>query len=79
MQEPFNVSLNNNHGTSKMFAYLILLHEPKPHPLLGVEEPENQLYPHLLHELAEEFRLYSLRGGQVFISSHSPDFLRRIG
>jgi len=65
-------------GTIKMFAYLILLHEAKPHPLLGVEEPENQLYPHLLHELAEEFRSYSLRGGQVFISSHSPDFLNAV-
>ena len=65
-------------GTIKMFAYLILLHDPKPHPLLCVEEPENQLYPHLLYELAEEFRLYSLRGGQVIVSSHSPDFLNAI-
>ena len=28
-----------------------------------------------LHELAEEFRLYAQRGGQVFVSSHSPDLL----
>jgi len=62
-------------GTIKMFAYLLLLHDPKPHPLLCVEEPENQLYPELLQELAEEFRDYSQRGGQVFISSHSPDLL----
>lgn len=62
-------------GTIKMFAYLILLYDPKPHPLLCVEEPENQLYPKLLRELAEEFRDYSQRGGQVFISTHSPDFL----
>ncbi len=65
-------------GTIKMFAYLILLHDPSPHPLLCVEEPENQLYPDLLYELAEEFRLYSLRGGQVMVSSHSPDFLNAI-
>jgi predicted ATPase len=26
-------------------------------------------------ELAEEFRDYARRGGQVFISTHSPDFL----
>ena len=26
-------------------------------------------------QLAEEFRAYSQRGGQVFISTHSPDFL----
>ena len=62
-------------GTIKMFAYLILLYDPKPHPLLAVEEPENQLYPELLYELIEEFRDYARRGGQVFVSTHSPDFI----
>lgn len=65
-------------GTIKMFAYLILLNDPKPYPLLAVEEPENQLYPELLPELAEEFREYARRGGQVFISTHSPDFLNAL-
>lgn len=65
-------------GTIKMFAYLILLYDPNPHPLLCVEEPENQLYPDLLWELAEEFRAYAERGGQVFVSSHSPDFLNAV-
>jgi predicted ATPase len=62
-------------GTIKMLAYLTLLYDPAPHPLLCVEEPENQLYPKLLWELAEEFRTYSNRGGQVFVSTHSPDLL----
>ncbi len=62
-------------GTIKMFAYLVLLHDPNPHPLLCIEEPENQVYPKLMVELAEEFRLYAHRGGQVFVSTHSPDFL----
>ncbi|MBF0174220.1 MAG: AAA family ATPase [Magnetococcales bacterium] len=62
-------------GTIKMLAYLILLYDPKPHPLLCVEEPENQLYHSLLMELAEEFRTYARQGGQVFVSTHSPDFL----
>ncbi|MBK1703728.1 AAA family ATPase [Halochromatium glycolicum] len=62
-------------GTIKMFAYLVLLYDPDPHPLLCVEEPENQLYPTLLWELAEEFRAYAEQGGQVFVSTHSPDFL----
>ncbi len=62
-------------GTIKMFAYLVMLYDPKPHPLLAVEEPENQLYPELLLELVEEFRDYARRGGQVFVSTHSPDFL----
>lgn len=62
-------------GTIKMFTYLILLHDPEPHPLLCIEEPENQLYPKLLWELVEEFRDYARRGGQVFVSTHSPDLL----
>lgn len=62
-------------GTIKMLAYLTLLYDPNPYPLLCVEEPENQLYPKLLWELAEEFRAYANRGGQVFVSTHSPDFL----
>lgn len=65
-------------GTIKMFAYLLLLHDPKPHPFLCIEEPENQLYPKLLAELAEEFREYTNRGGQVFVSTHSPDFLNAV-
>lgn len=65
-------------GTMKMFGYLLLLFDPKPHPLLCVEEPENQLYPSLLHEVAEEFASYAHRGGQVFVSTHSPDFLNAV-
>jgi predicted ATPase len=65
-------------GTIKMLAYLVLLHDPTPHPLLCIEEPENQLYPSLLVELAEEFRDYARRGGQVFVSTHSPDFLNAV-
>ena len=73
-QDPF-VARYVSDGTIKMFAYLLLLHDPEPHPLLCVEEPENQLYPTLLPELLDEFRLYARRGGQVFITTHSPDLL----
>lgn len=73
-KEPF-IDRYVSDGTIKMFAYLVLLHDPNPHPLLCVEEPENQLYPTLLAELAEEFRAYTQKGGQVFVSTHSPDFL----
>ena len=65
-------------GTIKMFAYLVLLYDPSPHPLLCVEEPENQLYPKLLYEMAEEFSAYASRGGQVVLSTHSPDFLNAV-
>lgn len=72
--DPF-LARNMSDGTIKMLAYLVLLNDPSPHPLLCIEEPENQLYPTLLEELAEEFRDYARRGGQVFVSTHSPDFL----
>ncbi len=77
LKDPF-IARYVSDGTIKMFAYLVLLYDPKPHPLLAIEEPENQLYPELLHELVEEFRDYSRRGGQVFVSTHSPDFLNGV-
>jgi len=76
-RDPF-IARHVSDGTIKMFAYLVLLNDPKPYPLLAIEEPENQLYPELLPELAEEFRSYAERGGQVFISTHSPDFLNAL-
>lgn len=76
-EEPFLARYVSD-GTIKMLAYLVLLLDPKPHPLLCVEEPENQLYPSLLDELAEEFRSYAVRGGQVFVSTHSPDFMNAV-
>ncbi|MBI3205297.1 MAG: AAA family ATPase [Myxococcales bacterium] len=76
-EEPFLARYVSD-GTIKMLAYLVLLLDPKPHPLLCVEEPENQLYPSLLAELAEEFRGYAVRGGQVFVSTHSPDFMNAV-
>lgn len=73
-KDPF-VARYVSDGTIKMFAYLLMLHDPEPHPLLCIEEPENQLYPVLLPELLEEFRSYAEKGGQVFITSHSPDLI----
>ncbi len=72
--DPF-ISKYTSDGTIKMFAYLVLLHDPTPRPLLCIEEPENYLYPTLLRELAAELREYAVRGGQVFVSTHSPDFV----
>lgn len=68
-------------GTIKMFAYLALLADPDPHPLLCIEEPENQLYPNLLPILAEEFSSYTVarrNRAQVFVTTHSPDFLSAV-
>ena len=76
-KDPF-ISRFVSDGTLKMFAYLILLNNPAKHPLLCIEEPENYLHPQLLRALAEEFRAYANAGGQVFISSHSPDFVNAL-
>ena len=75
-KNPFSAKFVSD-GTIKMFMYLVLLHDPQRHALLCVEEPENQLYPELLQELSEEFQGYST-AGQVFISTHSPDFLNAV-
>ena len=76
-KNPFSARFVSD-GTIKMFAYLIMLNDPNPHTLLCVEEPENQLYPKLLSVLTEEFRAYSEKGGQVFVSTHSPDFINAV-
>ncbi len=61
-------------GTLKMLSYLVVLHDPDPPPLIGIEEPENHLHPRLLPELAEECRLATERS-QLLVTTHSPFFL----
>jgi predicted ATPase len=61
-------------GTLKMLAYLTVLYDPDPPPLIGVEEPENFLHPRLLPELAEECRIASEKS-QLFVTTHSPFFV----
>ena len=61
-------------GTLKMFAYLTVLHDPDPPKLIGIEEPENQLHPRLLLELAEECQRASEKS-QLMVTTHSPDFV----
>ena len=61
-------------GTLKMLAYLTVLYDPEPPPLIGIEEPENQLHPRLLIELAEECRIATART-QLMVTTHSPFFV----
>lgn len=61
-------------GTLKMLAYLIVLYDPAPPPLIGIEEPENFLHPRLLPELAEECRK-AAGHSQLFVTTHSPFFV----
>ena len=64
-------------GTLKMLAYLLLLEDPDPFPLIGIEEPENGLHHQLLEPLATTMRRYSLekKGPQIIITTHSPYFV----
>lgn len=64
-------------GTLKMLAYLTLLFDPDPPQLIGIEEPENQLHPRLLPELAEECRAASA-ASQLMVTTHSPFFVNAL-
>lgn len=61
-------------GTLKMLAYLVVLYDPDPPHLIGIEEPENHLHPRLLPELAEECAAASART-QLMVTTHSPYFI----
>ena len=64
-------------GTLKMLAYLLLMEDPDPAPLIGIEEPENGLHHQLLSALAQEFKEYAEKshGPQLLITTHAPNFV----
>lgn len=79
-QDPFFAQQMSD-GTLKMFAYLLLLEDPTPPPLLCIEEPENGLYHKLLEALATEFRHHASRsrgGAQVVVTTHQPYFVNAL-
>lgn len=64
-------------GTLKLLAYMLLMEDPDPAPLIGIEEPENGLHHQLLADLAREFKDFARRakGPQVLITTHAPNFV----
>ncbi len=74
--DPF-FQANMSDGTLKLFAYLLLLQDPDPYPLVGIEEPENGLYHRLLRTLADEFLDHARgeRETQLFVTTHAPAFV----
>ena len=64
-------------GTLKMLAYMLLMEDPSPAPLIGIEEPENGLHHRLLATLAQEFKTFAseARGPQMLITTHAPHFV----
>lgn len=65
-------------GTLRMLAYLALMNDSIPPPFIGIGEPENFLYPHLLYGLAEECR-DAAEATQIVVTTHSPLFLNALG
>lgn len=75
--DPFYVNQMSD-GTLKIFAYLLLMEDPDPHPFICIEEPENGLYHRLLDTLANEFRSHATghkNAPQIFVTTHQPYFV----
>jgi predicted ATPase len=74
--EPF-FQQDMSDGTLKMLAYLLLMEDPDPAPLVGIEEPENGLHHQLLADLARGFKEFARKskGPQVLITTHAPNFV----
>lgn len=64
-------------GTLKLLAYLVVLTDPDPPQLIGIEEPENYLNPRLLRTVAEECVVASTRT-QLMVTTHSPEFVNAL-
>ncbi len=64
-------------GTLKLLSYLILLHDPQPPQLIGIEEPENYLHPRLLTGLVDACRNTSM-SSQLLITTHSSRFVNEL-
>ncbi|MES2263846.1 MAG: AAA family ATPase [Pseudomonadota bacterium] len=75
-KEPF-FQQDMSDGTLKMLAYMLLMEDPEPAPLVGIEEPENGLHHQLLGDLAREFKEFARksRGPQVLVTTHAPNFV----
>ncbi|MBM5574248.1 AAA family ATPase [Deefgea sp. CFH1-16] len=75
-EEPF-YQQDMSDGTLKMLAYMLLMEDPDPSPLVGIEEPENGLHHQLLGDLASEFKSFARksRGPQLLITTHAPNFV----
>ena len=58
-------------GTIRMLGILSILRDPNPPDLICIEEPENNIHPHLLEVLVDEFRTAAEKV-QVIVTTHSP-------
>ncbi len=61
-------------GTLRLVAYYTLLNQPVLPPLIAIEEPERNLHPGALHDIAEVLELIAEQS-QVIITTHSSQLL----
>ena len=61
-------------GTLRLIAYNILLNEPELPPLIAIEEPERNLHPGALTDIANVLEQIAQRS-QVIITTHSSQLL----
>ena len=61
-------------GTLRLIAYYILLYQPELPPLIAIEEPERNLHPKVLKEIAYVLERIAERT-QVVITTHSSQLL----
>ncbi len=66
---------------TKLFSMLLLLEDPKPRPLLLLENPDEGLHHEMVDALGKALRRYSLRREtvQVLVSTHSQVLLEHLG
>lgn len=67
-------------GSRKLLAFLLLLHDPRPRPLICLEEPDVGLYHDMVETLGQEMRAYTLRQPdcQIFFTTHNPFMLESV-
>ncbi|MBC8204272.1 AAA family ATPase [bacterium] len=61
-------------GTIRLLGMMLIMRDPNPPDIICIEEPENNLHPHLLEILVDEFRTAS-KNVQVIVTTHSPYFI----
>lgn len=64
-------------GTLRLIKYFILLNDPNPPPLIAIEEPEQNLHPGALADIANFLEQLAART-QVIITTHSSQLLDAI-
>ena len=72
-EKPFPLKRASD-GTLRLIAYYILLNEPELPPLIAIEEPERNLHPGALTDIAKVLEQIALHS-QIIVTTHSSQLL----